>query len=116
MTKRLRVVLILGALLVACAPAFGAHTVTLSCTLPSDWGANSGINWFRGTAAGAEATAPINSTPTTVCAYTDANVIAGQTYFYNATQVVGTLQSPKSNEVSTTVLPYAPLSVTAVAN
>ena len=103
-------------LLMVCGSAFAAHTVTLSCTLPSDFGAGSGINFYRGTAAGAEAATPINSTPATTCAFTDPNVVAGQTYYYNATQVVGTLTSPKSNEANETVLPYSPPNFTAVAN
>jgi len=107
---------VICAICAICGPAFAAHSVVLSCTLPSDWGPNSGINWFRGTAAGGEAPAPINSTPTTTCGYTDFNVVAGQTLFYNATQVVGTLQIVKSNEVNATVLPYAPTGVTATAN
>jgi len=109
------------ALFLLCGSAFAAHSVVLSCTLPSDWGANSGINWFRGTAAGAESATPMNPTPLTptssaTCTYTDANVVAGQTLFYVATQVVGTTSSVKSNEVSGTVLPYAPVLLPPTVN
>jgi hypothetical protein len=105
------------AFLLLAAPAWAAHTVTLSCTLPADWVAgSSGINFFRGTSAGAETTTPINSTPVTSCAFTDPNVVAGQTYYYTAVQVVSGLTSAKSNETNATVLPYAPSGLTATAN
>jgi hypothetical protein len=103
--------------LALCVPAMAAgHTVTLSCTLPADWLTGDGINFYRGTAAGAEGITAINSTPATTCAYTDSNVVAGQTYYYVGTHLANGKESVKSNEANATVLPFAPSGMTAVAN
>lgn len=109
---------LLGILLIflLAVPALAAHSVALSCTLPSDWTVNSGINFYRGSTAGGQTTTPINAAPATTCALTDSNVQAGQTYYYTAIQVVGALQSGPSSEAKATVVPYPPSGLTAVAN
>ena len=82
----------------------GTHDVILSWTASSTSGI-AGYNVYRGTTSGGESSTPINSTPITGTTYDDANVQAGQTYYYTITAVSsnGTTQSANSNEASATV-------------
>jgi hypothetical protein len=100
---------------------FAAHSVTLTWTPPTSMATGSYINIYRGSVAGQEGAAPINSTgiATTIMTFTDSSVSANTTYFYTAKQCVldQTKQevcSGPSNEASATV-PLASGDLTAPA-
>jgi|SRR5208283_1206991 len=99
-----------------------ASTSAASCTAPL---CTFGYNVFRGTAAGAESSTPLNSAPLTVLTYSDAVTLTSsvQSYFYyvEAVETASGIASPSvpSNEVSATFpgVPAAPvLSLTTTAN
>jgi hypothetical protein len=82
-----------------------SHQVTLSCTASTSSGVT-GYNFYRGTTAGGEAAAPLNSSPVTACGYADTNVTALTQYFYVAKAYCPTCSpnlSVSSNEVNVTV-------------
>ena len=62
----------------------GAHVVALTWSAAS--GA-AGYNIYRGTKSGGESSTPLNSSPVTGTAWTDASVTPGATYFYVAKSV-----------------------------
>ena len=80
------------------------HRVTL-VWIASSTSAVVGYNVYRGTAAGAENSSPVNSTPINGPGYTDENVAAGASYYYvfKAVEANGTTQSAASKEASATV-------------
>jgi hypothetical protein len=82
----------------------GTHDVLLSWAASSTPGAV-GYDVYRGTTSGKEGATPLNSLPINGTTYTDANVQAGQTYYYVVTAVASddSTQSANSNEVSATV-------------
>jgi len=82
----------------------GAHDVILTWTASTTSGV-AGYNVYRGTTSGGESATPLDPTPIAGTAFADANVVAGQTYYYLVTAVAadGTEQSPGSSEVSATV-------------
>ena len=82
----------------------GAHDVILTWTASTTSGV-AGYNVYRGTTSGGESVTPLDPTPIAGTAFTDANVVAGQIYYYLVTAVAadGTEQSPGSSEVSATV-------------
>ena len=102
------------------APA-ASHSVTLTwnAATPSmpacPTAPTLGYNVFRGTAAGAESTTPLNATPIAALTYTDTTVAVGNSYFYTVQTVETcgslTLASKNSNEVSA-IYPNAPGSPT----
>jgi hypothetical protein len=105
--------------------SFGAgHSVVLTWTPSPDGSANPTLayNIFRGTAAGAEGSTPINAAPVAVgcsgaaCTYTDTNVSVGQAYFYTVTAILNGVQSVPSNECNTTIPLGAPSGVSCKAN
>lgn len=98
--------------------AFTASTSASSCTAPCSFG----YNVFRGTAAGAESTIPLNSSPITATTFTDSTITLGSspvTYFYivEAVETASgvTVASSPSNEASATFpgIPTAPTTVVA---
>ncbi len=58
------------------------HNSVLTWTAPAQTVSGMFYNAYRGTAAGAESTTPINSSPITQTTYTDTAVQANGTYFY----------------------------------
>jgi hypothetical protein len=97
---------------------FTASTSASSCTAPCSFG----YNVFRGTAAGAESTTPLNSSPITSTTFTDSTITLGSspvTYFYivEAVETASgvTVASSPSNEASATFpgIPSAPTTVVA---
>ena len=63
-----------------------------------------GCNVYRGTISGGESSTPLNSTPINGTTYTDENVTAGATYYYEVTAVGSDrAQSAASNETEVTV-------------
>jgi hypothetical protein len=90
---------------------FAQHSVTLTWTAPTSMPSGSYINIYRGTAAGAETSTPINPSDiaATTTTYTDSNVLANTKYYYIAKQCdvdISTNQpvcSAPSNEASATV-------------
>lgn len=84
-----------------------AHSVSLTCNPPTTGTTPSGYNFYRGTTKGGENyTTPLNSTPTTSCAFTDTTVVALTTYYYTAESWCPTCSpdlSGPSNEVQVTV-------------
>ena len=103
-----------------------AHCTTLSWTeaTSAPAGCTIGYNVFRGTAAGAESTTPLNATLLSATSYQDPATLTGtpQTFFYVA-QAVETCSgiaqaSANSNEVSSTFpgIPAAPAMQAPVAN
>ena len=83
-----------------------AHQVVLQWTASIDVPADS-YNVLRGTAAGQEASTPINSAPITGTTYTDSTVEPG-TWFYVVESIANGVSSVPSNEVSAVILPAAP--------
>ena len=81
----------------------GTHDVIITWT--GNGAAISGYNVYRGTTSGGETVAPLNSSPVTGATFADANVQAGQTYYYVVTAVGsnGSSQSAGSNEAAATV-------------
>ncbi len=79
----------------------GAHSVGLSWSLSSTSGSQ--YNVYRGTASGAEAASPINSSAISGTTFTDTNVVSGQTYYYVIRAVDSSGSSGNSNEVSATI-------------
>lgn len=97
---------------------FTASTSAGSCTAPCSFG----YNVFRGTAAGAESTTPLNASPITSTTYTDSTITLGSspiTYFYivEAVETASgvTVASSPSNEASATFpgIPAAPTNAVA---
>lgn len=86
--------------------AQGAHSVALTCTASPD--PVSGYQFFKATTSG-NYTTPLNVSPVTACALTDAAVTAGQKLFYvaRAISIDGLVQSPNSNEAQA-VIPLSP--------
>ena len=81
----------------------GASGVALTWTVVpagSD-GSVLGYDIYRGTAAGAEGSTPLNASPIAATTYTDQNVQSGQTYYYTVTAVFADqTQSQPSTEIS----------------
>jgi hypothetical protein len=93
--------------------------VSLSWSPPaSDGGATvTGYDIYQGTAAGQEATTPVNSSPLSATAYTVKSLTDGQAYYFTVKAVNVMGSSPASSEVSATPVatPSAPRSLTASA-
>jgi hypothetical protein len=91
-----------------------ASTSAAACVAPN---CTFAYNVFKGTAAGAESSTPLNSTPLTALTYTDAITLTSsiQSYFYyvEAVETASGITSPSvpSNEVSATFpgVPAAPV-------
>lgn len=87
------------------------HGVNLNWTAPANPIGGEYINIYRGTAAGAESTTPINSAGISVSTttYADSNVTANTKYYYIAKGCAKSLAdgsevcSPPTNEVSVTI-------------
>jgi fibronectin type 3 domain-containing protein len=97
-----------------------AHQVVLNWTASATPGALYGV--YRGTTSGGESGTAIN-TPSTATTFTDTNVVAGSTYFYEVAAIDpsnGNNVSAPSNEVSVTiptiVRPDAPVNLVAAAS
>ena len=79
----------------------GQHNVALS------WSASSGATGYdvyRSTTSGSFGSSPVNSSPVACCAYTDASVTAGTTYYYVTTALNSAgLQSGYSNQVTAAI-------------
>ncbi len=90
------------------AAVAGSSQVTLTWNAAAS---AAGYKIYRGTSAGAEATAPLASgiTGTT---YTDAAIVSGTTYYYKVTAANSVGEGPASNEASAT--PTAPTTVTLI--
>lgn len=90
------------------------HYVTLTWTPSSDATPTATYNLYRGTAAGGEASVPVNTLPIGLgctatagtCTYTDANVVAGQTYYYVLKMLISGTEVASSNEAKATI-PFA---------
>lgn len=76
----------------------GMHSVVLTWDASPTTGVT--YNVFRGTAAGAEGTTPINTSPLTALTYTDANVASGTGYYYTVEAVDSGGSSGPSNEAA----------------
>lgn len=79
-----------------------AHSVALSWN-PSSSSGVTGYNVFRAGNSGGYGANPLNVAPVSGTGYTDANVTAGQTYFYTVTTVGSGTSSAASNEVMATI-------------
>ena len=81
----------------------GNAQVSLSWTAPGNNGGSAitGYNVYRGTASGAEGSAPI-ATGIASTTYTDTRLTNGQAYFYKVTAVNSVGESAQSNEASAT--------------
>lgn len=88
--------------LTAAGQATAAHSVDLSWN-PSSSSGIMGYNVFRSGASHVYGPNPINPTPVSGTAFTDATVTAGQTYFYVVTTVGSGTSSAPSNEVSASI-------------
>ena len=101
----------------------GSGSVSLSWTAPTDDGGSAitGYNVYRGTAANAEASAPI-ATNVAGLSYTDNGVTNGTKYYYKIAAVNAVGTSAQSNEVSATpqavqaTVPSAPRTLTGIAS
>jgi fibronectin type 3 domain-containing protein len=82
------------------APA--SHRVGLSWN-PSSSGGVTGYNVFRASNSGGYGANPLNAAPVSGTGYTDASVVAGQTYFYIVTTVGSGTSSVASNEVAVAI-------------
>jgi len=82
----------------------GTHDVILTWTASTTPGVT-GYNVYRGSTSGGEGPAPLSSSPISGTTYADANVQAGQAYYYMVTAVSsnGTTQSADSSEASAAV-------------
>ena len=90
-----------------------SHSVALSWTASTD--TVDGYNIYRGTAAGGEATTPVNTGgPVTGTTFTDTSVTDGD-FFYVARSVKGGVESVNSNEVEAKIVPAPPTSLTVTA-
>lgn len=106
---------ILVALLVMGWPQMKAqtqqHGITVTWTETNNSDPATTFNVFRGTAAGAEGTTPVNATPlpATATSYFDSAVTGGTKYFYTVVAIdsLGDA-SAASNEISATALETAP--------
>jgi titin len=94
-----------------------SHQVTLSWVATPDAGATGfqGYNIYRGTAAGAESTTPLNASPVNALTYQDTSPVLGED-FYVVKSVVNGVIGTASNEVSTAVLPAPPTNLTVVSS
>jgi len=81
---------------------WASHSVVLNWDASSTSGV-SGYNVYRAGTAGGFSTTPVNPTPVSGLTYTDATVVAGQTYYYVVTAVDGSQMSSDSNEVSAVI-------------
>lgn len=82
----------------------GCHFVQLSWTASASSGVT-GYNIYRGTAAGAESTTPINSGgPVAGTNFTDVNTVSGTKYYYVIKATNGSVESAPSAEFSATAL------------
>ncbi len=78
----------------------GGGSVGLSWTAASGGGT---YNLYRGTSAGGENATPI-AAGLAGTSYTDGNLLAGTTYFYNVTSVAAGVEAAPANEARATVL------------
>lgn len=76
----------------------GMHSVVLTWDASPTMGVT--YNVFRGTAAGAEGTTPINTSPVAALTYTDVNVAPGTGYYYTVEAVDSGGSSGPSNEAA----------------
>jgi fibronectin type 3 domain-containing protein len=85
------------------APATSSHYVTLTWTASTTSGVT-GYNVYRSNTTG-EPYTKLTSTAlgATTATYTDSSVIAGTTYYYAATALVGSTESGYSTQASATV-------------
>jgi fibronectin type 3 domain-containing protein len=106
--------LLILALLVAASGWAQTHSVKLSWTQSTTTGVTTN-NVYRSTTSGGPYAVVANLPAATT--YTDQTVVGGTTYFYVVTALVGTLESGKSTQVTTTVpnTPNAPTNLTATA-
>lgn len=79
-----------------------AHQVAMSWTASTD--AVDGYNVYRGTAAGAESSTPLNAALVSGTSYTDSSVTPG-TWFYVVKASKGGALSVVSDEISAVILP-----------
>jgi hypothetical protein len=95
------------------------HQITLTWNadpdVPSPIPAGDGYNIFKGISPATEGATPINSAPVAALTYVDTAVIAGTTYDYYVTAVVGSLQSAASQQVTATVPLFPVTGLVAVA-
>lgn len=90
-----------------------AHSVTLNWVASTD--AVDGYNVYRGTnPPGNEAATPINPALVVGTSFVDSTVVAGEKADYVVTAVKGGVESVHSNEVTVTIPPAPPTSLTAV--
>ena len=76
------------------------NSVHLSWTVPPGNGCLVGYHLYRGTRAGAEAPAPIQTLGAGTTSYDDTGVVSGTTYFYEVTASNSVAEGSRSNEVS----------------
>ena len=82
--------------------ASASHRVALVWN-PSSSSGVTGYNVFRAGNSGGYGASPLNATPVSGTEYTDASVMAGQTYFYIVTTVGSGISSAASNEAAATI-------------
>lgn len=109
MARIVRILIAAG--LFGAALAAQTHSVTLTWPANTTGGAVTSYNVLKGTTAGGESTTPIGTvaasactgTPAT-CTYVDtANLVEGQTYYYEVTATNSTGTSGPSPEASATI-------------
>ena len=88
-----------------------AHNVNLQWVASTD--ATSGYNVYKGAAAGAESVL-LTATPITATTFDDTTETPGQ-YFYVVKSVLNGVESVASNEISVSVRPAPPTSLTLVS-
>jgi len=90
-----------------------AHNVNLSWTASTD--AVDGYNVYRGAAAGAETTTPLNAALITGTTYDDTTAVAGKSY-YTVKSSLGGVLSVVSNEIAVSLPPAAPTNLILVSD
>lgn len=103
-----------GFVLAAMPQTSGGHSVALSCTPPvadATHDVATSFNFKRSATTGG----PYTQIGTaSACAFSDANVSAGQKWFYVATAVNTAGESAQSNEVSATISTFPPAPPTSL--
>lgn len=110
--KRLFFLLLLGCSCAVAGWSAPVHNVVLTWNPSVDGSSNPPLayNIYKGTAAGGEASTPINATPVAAgcagpasCTYTDTDVSPGITYYYTVKATLNGGVSAASNEASGTI-------------
>lgn len=96
------------------------HKVTLTWTdstdMPLPYPAGDGYNVFRGVAPATPGATPLNTSPVQAATYVDSTVLAGISYDYYVTSVIGGNQSADSVLVTAPPVPiFPPTGLLAVA-